>query len=235
MADDSLKRVRAFRKRFGLFVPTVDGLEGVIEKQGYTIVEFNSHSNDDDVELIIHELGLKDYARGSNGFTYTDSANRLVFVNEALSEEERLTVLAHEEGHIFCGHLGEADIVGRDVMQEFEANEFAHYLLKGTPFGRLREVIGRYRIISSAAVFVIAAALFFSAFTLISEADKRYYSEFYVTSTGEKYHLHDCMFIKNKTNLRRLTREEFENGDYLPCNACLPAHVMNKDPENAEE
>ena len=43
-----------------------------------------------------------------------------------------------------------------------------------------------------------------------------------LTSTGNKYHEEECIFVKDKTNTRRLTIEEFESGDYEPCDICLP-------------
>lgn len=38
-------------------------------------------------------------------------------------------MLSHEEGHIWNKHLAKQSIFGEDVIQEHEANEFAHYLL----------------------------------------------------------------------------------------------------------
>ncbi len=51
---------------------------------------------------------------------------------------------------------------------------------------------------------------------------KNYYGEYYITDTGHKYHRADCIFVKNKENVRRLTEEEFFSGDYEPCEMCLP-------------
>ena len=49
-----------------------------------------------------------------------------------------------------------------------------------------------------------------------------YKDNLYVTSTGECYHKKECIFIKNKTNTRKLAKEEFEKGTYSPCDMCLP-------------
>ena len=46
--------------------------------------------------------------------------------------------------------------------------------------------------------------------------------DLYRTETGDKYHVRDCMYIKDKTNVYRLTREEFDSGEYEPCGACKP-------------
>ena len=39
---------------------------------------------------------------------------------------------------------------------------------------------------------------------------------------GNKYHEKDCIFVKDKTNVHRMTEEEFESGEYEPCRICLP-------------
>ena len=49
-----------------------------------------------------------------------------------------------------------------------------------------------------------------------------YTENFYVTQTGTKYHVKGCMYIRNKTDVRKMTREEYESGEYEPCRACLP-------------
>ena len=58
---------------------------------------------------------------------------------------------------------------------------------------------------------------------LMNQHDKVVYTDnYYRTETGTKYHLRDCMYIKDKTDVYRLTREEFESGEYEPCGACIP-------------
>ena len=54
------------------------------------------------------------------------------------------------------------------------------------------------------------------------QLSKSYYGEYYVTESGEKYHIEDCPVIKDKTNTHRLTIEEFESGKYEPCHICMP-------------
>lgn len=77
----------------------------VLESQGYTVVQYNSVSNSKDISELAALLGVGEYLRSSKGFTYADSNNRIVFLNEDLSEEERVYVLLHEQGHILCRHL----------------------------------------------------------------------------------------------------------------------------------
>ena len=55
---DIKKQVRRFRSEFGLRDVTVHSLEDVFERQGFTIVDFNPVSNDEDTETVIENLGL---------------------------------------------------------------------------------------------------------------------------------------------------------------------------------
>lgn len=52
---------------------------------------------------------------------------------------------------------------------------------------------------------------------------KKYYGEYYITSTGNKYHDKDCGYVKGKDNIERLTVEQYESGEYEPCGKCLPS------------
>ena len=58
---------------------------------------------------------------------YQYGAISLVFLSENISTTEKLYVLAHEVGHIFCGHLKDGTM-RCSVEEEYEANEFAHML-----------------------------------------------------------------------------------------------------------
>ncbi len=206
-----------FIKKYKLHDITVDDLKRVLCDQGYTVVEFNGMYNTKDVTNLIEALELMEYVRNANGFTYHDDKYRLVFVNEALSDDEKLIVLAHEEGHIWHGHMTKAGRVGENVIEEYEANEFAHYLLNQRKLGRRR--IARSVAILS-AVFVVVAMFVFLAVKLYV-ADK-YTDNLYVTQTGTKYHVKDCMYIKGKDDVRKMTKEEYESGEYEPCKVCLP-------------
>lgn len=95
MIDKSKKAAHCFMKQYRLKNITFDKLKKVIEKQGYTVIEYNIDVNKEEVNVLIYELSLFDYVRNSKGFTYADNNYRLVFVNEDLSEYEKLVVLAH--------------------------------------------------------------------------------------------------------------------------------------------
>ena len=218
---DIKKLVRRFRSEFGLRDVTVHSLEDVFERQGFTIVDFNPVSNDEDTETVIENLGLTEMVLHENAFLYVDSKYRLVFINEKLNEDERRIVLAHEEGHYYCGHAFTKNVIGHNVMEEREANEFAHYLLQDNFASRVKKGAARHKkllIISGAVIGITIGG---------GVASKEYHDrqlyegEYYVTMHGEKYHLENCVTIQGH-EMRRLTKEDVLSGKYEPCSVCQP-------------
>ena len=65
-------------------------------------------------------------------------------------------------------------------------------------------------------VVVIIPIIFFSL------KQQSYYGEFYITKTGTCYHEKDCIFVKDKTSIQRLTEGDYYSGKYDPCQICLP-------------
>lgn len=84
-------------KEYGLQNVTLENLRSAIQKQGYTIVEYNNIFNGENVAALIDALGLENFCEGSKGFTYADKKRRLVFLHEDLSDKEKMMILAHEE------------------------------------------------------------------------------------------------------------------------------------------
>ena len=189
---------------------------------GYTIIEFNSIINDGNAKIIIDNLKLGDIILQSRGFTYADKNHRLIFINEELAEREKLMVLAHELGHIECEHFTTNPIIGNDVKEEYEANEFAHYLLNQNLIQKIKNMFYvRKKLMISLCVVLLLCAVAFCIVSVIKK-EQSYYGNYYITSTGNKYHEKDCIFVKEKTSARRITKEEFYSGKYESCNTCLP-------------
>lgn len=221
--DNSIKAAaKSFLNEYKLSEITLDNLKQIIKSQGYTIVEFNNIFNDENVAHLINVLGLDEQIEKTKGFTYADTKRRLVFLNEDLSDAEKLLVLAHEEGHIYCNHFSSAPIIGRDVVEEHEANEFTHYILHNSITRKFGVAVKRRKkpiIITVAVIMAIVVGLVILG---VVKKEQSYYGEYYLTTTGNKYHEEKCIFVKDKTNVRRLTIEEFESGEYEPCGICLP-------------
>ena len=222
MKNDIKAKAKLFLNEYKLSEVTLSDLRRIIQSQGYTIVEFNHIFNDENVTTLIESLGIEDAIDKSRGFTYADRQRRLVFLHEDLSDDEKRLVLAHEEGHIYCGHLSSHPIIGKDVVEEHEANEFTHYILNVGASRKLENVIRKNKkVVSIVAALLIVFAIGLIVFNAIQK-EQSYYGEYYLTSTGNKYHEEKCIFVKDKTNTHRMTIEEFESGDYEPCDICLP-------------
>lgn len=210
---------KAFREKHGLLKPSLEDIMTVISSQGYTIIEFNTVVNNSDVTDIIQNLELETLISERKGFTYADSKNRLVFVHEDLSADEKLSVLLHEEGHIFCGHIEENTYLGRDIQQEVEANEFAYCMQYPAVTDKVSFFVKKNKVwLSILAVILIVSLIVFAWFM----REKTFYGNYIITETGNKYHQSDCIHVKNKTNTSRLTVEQFESGEYEACKTCLP-------------
>lgn len=216
------KKAKEFKKRFGMPDCSYDTLKKITERQGYTIVTFHHVSNDTAVQTLIESLNLQVYAAHSKGFTYADGNYRIVFIHEDLNSEEKKVVLAHENGHIYLGHFKTAQVIGKDVQEEYEANEFAHYLLRVGCFGKLSGVFSRHKKLMIAMIALLLLGSVVAGVYGIQQENKQYYGEYYITASGSKYHKKDCIFVKDKSTARRLTRQQFDNGDYEPCQMCLP-------------
>ena len=52
--------------------------------------------------------------------------------------------------------------------------------------------------------------------------EKPYYQEYYRTTNGEKYHEKDCIVIKDRNNVKRVTEKDMRTKKYEPCHVCLP-------------
>ena len=222
MNTSEIKRlVTKFRREFGIRNVTAESLEDAFSQQGFTIIDFNPAVNDPDVTTVVESLRLHDRISHSNGFIYVDDNYRLVFLNEKLNTEERRVVLAHEEGHYFCGHTASRDVIGRTVIEEQEANEFSHYLLQGTIRSRVSNTASKYR--KPLIIGIVIAGIAAGGGVASKKIHDRqiYEGEYYVTEHGEKYHLKNCVTIQGH-GMRRLTKEDVESGEYEPCSVCQP-------------
>lgn len=209
------QRVKQFKKEIGSNTVNYENLCKAVEARGYTIVEFNNIYNDEEVQNLIDALEISEMIMRTRGLTYVDNNYRLVFVHEDLTEQEKLIVLAHEAGHICLEHLKKTTSIGKDVQEEYETNEFVHFLLKRNRFTKWARVI----IVALITLVVIIVGV--EAVTLLKGKPKTY-SNYYITTTGDKYHEQECIFIKGKEDVHQMTEEEYENGEYKPCGICLP-------------
>ena len=215
-------KVKRFVSQYKIDTVSYFSLKKAAEEMGYSVIEFNRISNDKNVEIIINSLKLGDIVLRSKGFTYADEDYRLIFINESLSENEKILILSHEIGHIYCSHLDAGLIIGKDVRDEYEANEFSHYLLNQSVWQKIRRILFKHKRAAVAVAVILALGAAAGVSVAVYTKEQSYYGDYYITETGNKYHKKDCIFVKNKTNIRRLTKDEFDSGKYEPCEMCLP-------------
>lgn len=167
------KEVLNFRKEYGIIKVNCSSLSEAAEKLGYTVIMFNSHgANDENVTRLCLALNIGNELLMSRGFTYSKGEFRLVFINENLSDKEKSIVLAHELGHIVLGHTGHAPVIGHDVQEEFEANEFASFLLKSD--NRLFVLVNCHKaVLPGAAAIIVLLVIVISALMSHNASDKK--------------------------------------------------------------
>lgn len=222
MMSEAKIKAKNLMLQYGISKLTLENLIYIVEQQGFEILEYSQLDESDSVWGIIKNLGLTQYAKSGKAFAYQHGNTKIVFLCEELTADEKLYALAHEEGHILCGHLGSNISNSSSVEQEKLANEIAHYLLHPPLFVRLRmRILERKKLAIIILVSLICGTLIFASVSLILR-NNSYYGEYYITENGTKYHEKDCMIIKDKNNTHRLTKSEYESGEYEPCQVCLP-------------
>lgn len=204
-AEEFIKKYRI--KRLDCHV-----LKMLLGKMGYETAEFDgAGSTCNDCEM------PEGYPKGIKCFTHMPY--KTVYLHSELTDDEKVIVLAHECAHIFLKHEVEFTF-DAGVKNEYEANEFVHYL-----FIKLK----RKRIVKSVAVAlgalaVLSAVIVTLSFTLSAKDDRNelQFGEYYITKTGYKYHSPGCPRLSGKSGVELITKEQFESGMYEPCGSCKP-------------
>jgi len=201
---------------------TLDNLIYIIEQQGFEIIEYSQRDRTDSVWTLLQTLNLIPYAESGKAFAYKFGKSKLLFICEEMTADEKLYALAHEEGHIAFGHLRNSACGGNVVEEEYIANEFAHCLLNPPLWLKAVVTIKSHKK-QSVWIAVIAVVLAVAIPVTVNIIQSQsYYGEYYVTENGTKYHEKDCMTIKGKDNVRRLTEKDYYSGEYDPCQVCNP-------------
>ena len=207
---------------YGISKVTLENLIYIIEDQGFEIIEYSQRDRSDSVWTVLNTLNLTAYAESGKAFAYKCGKSKLLFVCEEMTSDEKLYALAHEEGHIIFGHLCNGACGGNAVEEEYVANEFAHYLLHPPLFLKfVTTVKSNKKKVLWIAIIALALAVIIPLTVNVIQS-RSYYGEYYVSESGTKYHEKECMTIKDRSNIRRLTEKDYYSGDYEPCHVCLP-------------
>lgn len=207
LANELLTRCR-------LKQPTLEDIVFLVGEKGYEIIDFEPGSPS--AEKLFQELALNEAVCAQDAFLYTNRDVKLLFLKDSLDADEKRFAAAHELGHIVCGHSQTTP----SVKEEYEANEFVHYFLNPSPRIRLWNMLTRHKWRTVAVLLAVAITVAGGIVAYNSVIDQNY-SPYYATSLGKKYHLKNCTQINGKTNVRRLSKEELESGEYEPCGTCL--------------
>lgn len=178
------KEVLNFRKEYQIKKVSYPVLYEITEKIGYTVILFNSHCIDKNVNQLVDALNISGELLESRGFTYSNGDFRLVFINDNLSDKEKTIVLSHELGHIVLGHTGRNPVIGHDVQDEFEANEFSTFLFKSD--SRIFVILNSRKAVLSAIAVAFLLSVVITALYINPSSDGRFEEKSSPTSTEEK-------------------------------------------------
>lgn len=216
--NNASKAARDLLRRYRILKPSLDNLCAAVSEQGYEIIDFDP--KDESIAVLSKELELTPEILNQNAFVYQNNGVRLLFVQDHLTAEEKLYVMGHELGHIILGHLQNG---GRaSVREEYEADEFMHYLLHPKLGTSIWVSVLRHKLIAGLIVGVAMAAALVGGILGYISVQSRYSGDLYITPSGQKYHRANCSVIKNSAHSRRMTVEEYQSGDYEPCKLCVP-------------
>lgn len=188
-----------------------------LERQGFELVSMKS-----DLGRDLREMLSLNFA-GEKALVYASEKIKYVFYNPDLNEEDLEYVLLHECGHIHLKHKTNS------MQNEAEAWNFAH------------TVKNIHKKITKAFALMIVSVLLTASINYLlfncvynQSADIKAHSKetlsthtnaiqkqekVYITANGTKYHIKDCIFIRDKKTISCNKDEAAEL--FLPCSSCI--------------
>lgn len=221
MSSEVQKTAYRMLSQYKLGVPSLDDLVCVAKDQGYDIIDYSKESSNPSVATLIKELSVEEVAKRGKAFVFQKKEIKLLFLSEEMNQDEKRYAIAHELGHIALGHLRHGTSNDTSICEEHDANEFTHYLLLPGKGYLIKHWINEHK--TSCVVCIIVLAFAIGMITLRNYVRYRnsLYGEYYITENGSHYHKKDCIYIKDKTNVHRLSVEEYDSGKYEPCQNCM--------------
>ncbi len=200
---------------------TLDNAHYIATELGYEIIDYDPKRLTKTMSLLVKELSIPPEVLQQNAFTVHSNSTNLIFISERLTPDEKRLALIHEIGHVILGHLQNPQSLP-SVSAEHDANEFVHYILNPSLAFSLSILAGRHIRTILIIAAVIAGLSVLGWIVNYEKTEQTMYGDYYITESGNKYHIHDCSVIRNKQNIRRLTVDEYESGKYTPCKVCIP-------------
>ena len=220
MTDKKAKKAaQKLLNHYRIYKPTLDNIIYILNSNGFEIIDYGTNEENLYNDTLINELALSSLKSNKRAWTYVNGDIKIVFVYEDLSQDEKTYVLAHELGHVECGHI----LVGNvnSAVEEKEANEFAHYFLNPNTITQAKNIVLSHRKRLTIVLLAFALILVATVSGVILTQEHNYHEHYYVTESGEKYHRKNCIVIEGK-HKHRLTENDYNSGKYEPCRLCLP-------------
>ena len=223
-----------------IFTPTIENVMDMIKKQGFHIQKYSHIENTSQIEILLRNLDVFEFSKTVPSFTFIDDKFKIVFMLENLSEDEEYLLLCHELGHIICDNPSKGVVASNHIVEECDAAEFAHCLRNPGILHKAAVFVKTYGI-KLAAALILVLCMIPTALLLntkpsdqsttanianitavnnqVSELEIHEY--FYITPKGNRYHLIDCIHVKDKDNLMMVPEKVAFKLGYTPCKNCL--------------
>ena len=162
-------------KKYSISSPSLDDLIQIAGANGYEIIDYSLSNNPTNVTTLLHELSLEQLAATRRAFVFKRGEIRLLFVCDSMTSSEKRYAIAHELGHIVMGHLKNELCNDAEIEEEYEANEFAHYLLRPGFTARGAVWVRRHQAISILIVVFVALGIAAIPVTAMILKEQSYY------------------------------------------------------------
>lgn len=213
-------------------------IKQIIEHSGWEIYSYNEAVD------IIEQYKLQEMVEKNDSFTANIGSKTIILYDDKISQLDFPYVLAHEIGHIVLGHFDMTDDI---YTKERDCNCFANELLGYIPNHKIGIFCGIGVII---AVIVSGTIILFNknygntqnspldtSLNITISIDENVLSEHiitemtpvYITQYGEKFHLEDCKYIKDKDNLIKVSIAEAVKAGYEHCEICFDEYDNNSE------
>ena len=189
----------------------INSITMYLQRKGYAVTMYDN--DEEDALILKHDLDSR--VKIIHAFTVVENNSRFVYINNALSAENKTYSILHETGHIVLGHLDSEDIVVNERRREMEAEAFAYAVLNPQ---KQNYLIPALLIILGILLF---ANLMHTPVAVPTSASVDVKTEYVcVTPSGEKYHRDSCIHVRGK-NCTVLPEKEAQK-NYEPCLVCNP-------------
>ena len=220
MANNAIKQARKIKKEVDGKV-TYDSLCRIACDRGICVLYYS------EAQELIERLKVTEKARKSRAFLYRSDLTRFIFVEDG--HPDKLYLLAHELGHYVLGHDGNST-----PEQELEADQFAKALFTDNNYKPLAVALSIVAIVGIITGFMLSADRGEAPAQTVrqqptttdttgaaSTENDDQEQIYIVTRTGDKYHLPDCQYVRNKTDVLEITLDDAISMGYEPCKVCI--------------